>query len=69
VNEEPEQIAEAIKDSSPRQEIRADTHLTRNAKENTVLVLVEKFLGGPKNNQLLNAIGGERVFDSLMCSC
>jgi hypothetical protein len=45
VNEEPERIAEAIKDSSPRQEIRVDPHLTRDAKENTILVLVEKIFG------------------------
>jgi hypothetical protein len=34
VNEELERIAEAIKDSSPRQEIRAAPHLTGDAKEN-----------------------------------
>jgi hypothetical protein len=30
-------------------------HLTGEVKENTILVLVGKILGGPKNNQLLNA--------------
>jgi len=50
VNEGPEQIAEAIKDSSLRQEIRADPHLTGDAKKDTISVLVE-------NDQLLNATG------------
>jgi hypothetical protein len=49
VNEEPERIAEAIKDSSPRQEIRADPHLTGDAKENYYLgVGGINFGGGPK---------------------
>jgi hypothetical protein len=51
-----ERIAEAIKDSSPRQEIRAAPHLTGDAKENYYFGVGGKiFLGGPKNNQLLNA--------------
>jgi hypothetical protein len=49
VNEEPERIAEAIKDSSPRQQIRVDTHLTREAKDNTIFGVGGKiFWVGPK---------------------
>lgn len=58
---------EAIKDSSPRQEIRVDPHLTGDAKENTILVLVGKFFsGGSKNNQLLNATLFWSLFDIIV---
>ncbi|MFC2005881.1 hypothetical protein ACFLVG_02840 [Chloroflexota bacterium] len=58
MNKELERIAEAIKDSPPRQEIRVDLHLTGDEKENIILVLVGNILGGLKNNQLLNATPG-----------
>ena len=40
-----EAITEAIRDSSPRQEIRVAPCLTGDAKENTILVLVGKNFG------------------------
>ena len=45
-------------------EKKAPPHLTGEAKKNSVLV--EKFLGGPKNNQLLNVThSGEEIDKTL----
>ena len=56
VNEEPERIAEAIKDSLPRQEIRVVAPAWQGMQRRTLFwCWWEKILGGPKNNQLLNA--------------
>ena len=54
VNQEAERIAEAVKIHCRDKKFEWLPNLTRDANENIILLLLEKFLGGPKNNQLLN---------------